>query len=108
MFGVRYVGYSLAPTPTWMIIVALLQAVTFPILMVASKQLIFRESPTHLRSSGQLFALSIYNGIGASLIPLITTFLINRGGIDFALMALAAMMVIPLTLVFYFLKLEKN
>jgi MFS family permease len=108
MFGVRYVGYSLAPTPTWMIIVALLQAVTFPILMVASKQLIFRESPTHLRSSGQLFALSIYNGIGASLIPLITTFLIDRGGIDFALMALAAMMVIPLTLVFYFLKLEKN
>lgn len=108
MFAIRYVGYSLAPNPTWMIIVALLQAVTFPILMVASKQLIFRESPSHLRSSGQLFALSIYNGIGASLIPLITTFLINRGGIDFALMALATMMVIPLTLVFYFLKLEKN
>ncbi len=106
MFGVRYVGYSIAPNPTWMIIVALLQGVTFPILMVASKQLIFRESPPHLRSTGQLFALSIYNGIGASIIPLITTFLINRGGIDFALMALAAMMVIPLTLVFYFLKLE--
>lgn len=108
MFAVRFVGYSLAPNATWMIIVALLQAVTFPILMVASKQLIFRESPTHLRSSGQLFAMSIYNGIGASIIPLITTFLIGRGGIDFALMALAAMMVIPLTLVFYFLKLEKK
>lgn len=108
MFALRFVGYSIAPSPTWMIIVALMQAVTFPILMVASKQLIFRESPSHLRSSGQLFALSIYNGIGASLIPLISTFLINRGGIDFALMALAAMMVIPLSLVFYFLKLEKN
>ncbi len=108
MFALRFVGYSIAPSPTWMIIVALMQAVTFPILMVASKQLIFRESPSHLRSSGQLFALSIYNGIGASLIPLITTFLINRGGIDFALMALAGMMAIPLSLVFYFLKLEKN
>ena len=107
MFAVRFVGYSLAPNATWMIIAALLQAFTFPILMVASKQLIFRESPTHLRSSGQLFAMSIYNGIGASVIPLITTFLIERGGIDFALMALAGMMVIPLALVAYFLKLEK-
>ena len=107
MFGVRFMGYAFAPTANWMIIVALLQAVTFPILMVASKQLIFRESPVHLRSSGQLFALAIYNGIGTTLIPLITNLLIRIGGINFTLAALAISLSIPLFLVFYFLKLEK-
>ena len=107
MYAVRFVGYAFAPTANWMIIVALMQALTFPILMVASKQLIFRESPIHLRSSGQLFALSIYNGIGTTMIPLITSALIRMGGINFTLLALASMMVIPFVLVLYFLKIEK-
>lgn len=107
MYAVRFIGYALAPTPNWMIVAALMQALTFPILMVASKQLIFRESPIHLRSSGQLFALSIYNGIGTTMIPLITSGLIRIGGINFTLLALASMMVIPFVLVLYFLKIEK-
>ncbi|HCT62544.1 MAG TPA: hypothetical protein DIC19_00370 [Erysipelotrichaceae bacterium] len=106
MYAVRFIGYAFAPTANWMIVAALMQALTFPILMVASKQLIFRESPSHLRSSGQLFALAIYNGLGTTMIPLITNALIRIGGINFTLFALASMMIIPFVLVLYFLKIE--
>lgn len=108
LYAVRFIGFAYAPSANWMIVVALLQALTFPILMVVSKQIIFRESPSHLRSSGQLFALAIYGGIGATIIPLITNALIQIGGIDFTLFALASMMLIPFLLVLYFLKIEKT
>lgn len=106
MYAIRFLLYAWAPTPTWMIIVALMQAVSFPLIMIASKQLIFRESPDHLRSSGQMLAISVYNGIGASVTPLLTAFLIEKGGIDFGLIVLASIMVIPLSLIFYFKKVH--
>ena len=106
MFAIRFVGYAFAPTPSWMITVALLQAVTFPLIMITSKQLVFNESPTHLRSSGQMLALSIYNGIGQAVTPLIGAFLIKQGGIDFALIAMASMMIIPVLLIVYFKKVH--
>jgi hypothetical protein len=41
------------------------------------------------------------------MIPLISNGLIRIGGINFTLLALASMMVIPFMLVLYFLKIEK-
>lgn len=104
MYIVRFVGYSFADTPKLMIAVAMMQAVTFPLLMITSKALVFGESPDHMRSSGQMLALSIYSGIGATITPLITAFFIEQGGIDFSLVVLASFMVIPLILIFLYRK----
>lgn len=106
MYIVRFVGYSFADTPILMILVAMMQVVTFPFLMITSKALIFAESPDHMRSSGQMLALSIYSGIGATITPLITNFFIEQGGIDFSLVILASMMVVPLVLILIYRKVS--
>lgn len=99
MYAIRFITYSFADTPTLMIGAAMLQAVTFPLLMITSKRLVFGESPEHLKSSGQMVAVSIYSGIGAALTPLITAFLIEMGGIDFSFVVFASFMIIPLGLI---------
>ena len=99
MYAIRFVAYSFAPNAFFMIVVSMMQLVTFPFLMITSKQLIFDASPEHMRSSGQMVAMSIYSGIGATLTPLFTAFLIEQGGIDFSMLVLASIMIIPLILI---------
>ena len=104
IFAIRYIGYGFAPNAFWMIVVSLLQAFSFPLLMITSKVLILDESPAHLKSSGQLVSVSIYNGIGAALVPLLLNALIISSGIDFALIFVALMMVVPIGILTYLIK----
>lgn len=102
MYMVRFGFYAVSSTPTLMIASSMLQLFTFPFVMITSKVLIFENSPEHLKSSGQMLAMGIYGGIGATLTPLITAFFINIGGIDFSMLALASILIIPLVLAFFY------
>lgn len=106
MYVLRFVAYAFAPSPFLMIVASLLQMLTFPFLMITSKALVFNESPEHLRSTGQMMALSIYMGIGATITPLITAALIEFGGIDFTLLVIASSLIIPLVLVYRYSRLN--
>ena len=106
MYVLRFVAYAFAPSPFLMILASLLQMLTFPFLMITSKALIFNESPEHLRSTGQMMALSIYMGIGATITPLITAALIEFGGIDFTLLVIASSLIIPLVLAYRYSRLN--
>lgn len=108
MYVLRFVAYAFAPSPFLMILASLLQMLTFPFLMITSKALIFNESPEHLRSTGQMMALSIYMGIGATITPLITAALIEFGGIDFTLLVIASSLIIPLVLIYRYTKLQAS
>lgn len=108
MYVLRFVAYAFAPSPFLMIVASLLQMLTFPFLMITSKALIFNESPEHLRSTGQMMALSIYMGIGATITPLITAALIEFGGIDFTLLVIASSLIIPLILIYRYTKLQAS
>jgi MFS family permease len=104
VFAIRYIAYGFAPNAFWMIVVSLLQAFTFPLLMITSKVLILDESPAHLKSSGQMVSVSIYNGIGAAMVPLLLNVLIVSRGIDFSLIFVALMMVVPIGILTYLIK----
>lgn len=106
MYALRFVAYAFAPNAFLMIVASLLHMLTFPFLMITSKALVFNESPEHLRSSGQMMALSIYMGIGATITPLITAALIELGGIVFTLLIIAISLIIPLFLVYRYSKLQ--
>lgn len=106
MYVLRFVAYAFAPSPFLMILASLLQMLTFPFLMITSKALVFNESPEHLRSTGQMMALSIYMGIGATITPLITAALIEFGGIDFTLLVIASSLIIPLVLAYRYSRLN--
>ncbi len=104
IFAIRYVAYGFAPNAFWMIAISLLQAFSFPLLMITSKVLILDESPAHLKSSGQMVSVSIYNGIGAALVPLFISFLIRINGIDFSIITLGVMMIIPVGILTYLIR----
>jgi MFS family permease len=108
MYIIRFIAYAYANTATLMILASLLQVVSYPLLMITSKVLVFNESPEHLRSTGQMMAMSIYMGIGATVTPLLTAALIEFGGIDFTILSFGYSLIIPLFLIFLFSKLELN
>ncbi len=106
MYFIRFVAYAFSDTPTLMIAASLMQLLTFPFVMITSKVLVFDNSPEHLKSSGQMLGMGIYMGIGATVTPLITAFFIEMGGIDFSMLALASILIIPIALSFIYKKLD--
>lgn len=106
IYLVRFILYAFSSTATLMIATSLLQLLTFPFVMITSKVLVFENSPAHLRSSGQMLAMGIYMGIGSTITPLLTAFFIQVGGIDFSMLALASILIIPLMLTVIYRRTE--
>lgn len=102
MYFIRFFLYAVATTPFQLVMISGLQFATFPLLMVVQKVLIDDESPAHLKSSGQMFALSLYGGLSALLTPLLSGFLVGSFGYDFTLYALAFSLLVPLGLSFLY------
>ena len=96
----RFILYGLVQTPTLMILASLLQIISFPLVLIATKQLVFDESPKHLRSSGQMVAIACYMGLSGVMSPLISASLIDWVGIDTTLILIGLMMLIPLGLIY--------
>ncbi len=98
MFMIRCFLSAMASSPLQLVMISSSQMVTFPFILLSSKLLIDDESPTHLKSSGQLLGLAMYAGISALLAPLIAGFLIDGIGIDQTLIFFGLICVIPLIL----------
>ncbi len=98
MYIIRFVLYTIATTPFQIIMISGLQAFTFPVLMIAQKVLVAEESPIQLKSTGQMFALSMYGGLSALLTPIISGNLIALLGFDITLLIFSVSLFIPLYL----------
>lgn len=95
LYTIRYILYGKVTTIFGVFIGGVLQAVTYPILIVLSKDLIYAQSPDHLKTSGQQVAMSIYMGGSALSAPLLVGLLEDSMGINFSLYTIAAIAVIP-------------
>lgn len=98
MYILRFIGYSLAQTTNMMIIVTLLQCVTFPLIMISSKVLIAKSTPATMKSSGQTIASSIAEGIPMLITPLLSSLLISISSVDTTLFVFAMIGIIPFLL----------
>lgn len=98
MYIIRFGLYTIATTPFQIIMISGLQAFTFPVLMIAQKVLVAEESPMQLKSTGQMFALSMYGGLSALLTPIISGNLIALVGFDLTLLIFSISLFIPLYL----------
>lgn len=86
-------------TSVWQVIaIASLQALTFPIMLIAQKHLVFREVPRELMSSGQMVANSLSMGLAAILAPLLSAFLLNFMDITYVLYVLGLLLFVPIGL----------
>ncbi|CAM3665174.1 MFS transporter [Erysipelothrix urinaevulpis] len=92
---VRFILIGLS-SHTWMIIaLSLLQAITFPIILITQKYLVFAQVPEHLRSSGQMVAVSLSIGLSSVLAPLVSNALITMFSLSTTIIIFGLSLLIP-------------
>lgn len=91
-------GSSFLANNTLIISFGLLQLFCFPFLLLSQKDLVYKEVPERLRSTGQLVAISLSVGLGGALTPIISGFLVELVGIQSALYIFSGILIIPIVL----------
>ena len=108
VYSLRYLLYGGSNSLTFVLALSVLQGLSFPLTMVATKILMDDESPDSLKSSGQLIGMSIYNNIPSLIAPLLTGFLEDSVGINTALFTLAGCGLISLFLLWLYYREKKK
>lgn len=85
MYMVRFLLYAVVQSPEMLIAVALLQCVTYPLIMITSKTLVDNTTPVDLRASGQTIASAFYIGVSLLVTPILSGVLANQFGLDMTL-----------------------
>jgi hypothetical protein len=106
MFMVRFLLSALATSAAQLVMISATQLVTFPFILLSSKQLIDSESPAHLKSTGQLLGLSMYSGLSALISPLMSGFLVDWIGTDQTLIFFGLLCLVPLGLSLWYRKMK--
>ena len=100
MYILKFYLYALVTTPIMMVVVTMLQAVSFPLYMISSKTLIDNVTPATLKSTGQTVAMSLSSGLSLLLVPIISGILINAFSVNTAILILGSTGFISLFLTF--------
>lgn len=66
---VQFVLFGMSDRIMEIILLSILQLLTTPLLLITSKTLIYELTSEKMKSTGQLFALSIFTGLSALLVP---------------------------------------
>ncbi len=96
---VQFIMYGLATTVGQIIMISAMQIFTTPLIMIASKMIIFDITPKHLRNSSQLIALSVFIGSSSLLIPSIAGTISVNLGYNFMLFMAAFLGVVSFLLI---------
>lgn len=91
-----------------LVYIAAMQLVTFPLLTVTTKEMIDREIPPELRSSGQQIAYSVYNQGSTLLAPLVCGLMMDTVGINVSLVLSAVLVLFPLGLAIVYQRMDKT
>lgn len=105
---IRMITYGMATSVFQIIVLSTLQAITFPLILVAQKDLIFRESPSHLRSTAQMFSISMSIGFSAIITPLVSGILVEQMPIQTVIFIFGAIMVVPTVMISIFKPAHTN
>ncbi|NLW15789.1 MAG: MFS transporter [Erysipelothrix sp.] len=100
VLGLRFVSYAVFPNVNAVIFLSLLQGLSFPLILVSQKELILRETPKHLRSTGQMVAIAFSTGLSAILSPIIAGYLGAIFSIRIVVLGFGLFMILPVLLMF--------
>lgn len=98
MYIIRFICYAFVQTPEMMIVVTMMQCITYPLIMITSKTLVDDVTPVHLRSSGQTIASACYVGVSLLITPALAGTMVNTFGTDSTLFFIGISGIIPLGL----------
>ena len=106
MYILRFLGYAVVQSPEMMIVVTLMQCITYPLIMITSKTLVDDTTPIHLRSSGQTIASAFYVGLSLLITPVIAGAMVSSLGADLTLALIGLSGFIPLGLGILYKRLD--
>ena len=92
----------MAPNVVSIVLISTLQVFTFPLFLLTHKDLVYREIPDSLRSTGLMIAVSITLGLSGVIIPIVSGVMVEWIGIRPALWFFASWMIIPLILLTFY------
>lgn len=101
---IQFILFSLLSNITIMILLNLLQVFSTPLILIVSKVLIYDASESHLKSTSQLVALSIFTGFSSFIIPILASIVSTIVGINLTLLFISSLGLIAFILIF---KLQK-
>lgn len=104
MFGVvmmmlKFVLFGLSKTIFAVDVFTLLQMVSFPLILIAQRDMINHVVAENVRSTGQMITSAVTSGVSAIMSPLVAGFLSINYGVSWALIIIGLSLIIPLILV---------
>lgn len=96
---IQFILFSLTNNVSFMILLNLLQMFSTPLILITSKILIFNLSESHLKSTSQLVALSIFTGISSFMVPTLASTLSTFVGIDLTLLLISGLGILAFALI---------
>lgn len=96
LMAIRMGLLTFAGSSNQVIIISLLQAVTYPLMLLTQKVLVYKELPLNLRSTGQMVAISLTAGLASVLMPLFSGIIVEMASIQTVLGLSALLMIVPI------------
>lgn len=104
---IQFVLFAYAFNSIQIILISVLQIFTTPIIMVASKLIIYEIVPKGLINSSQLIALSVFTGLPSLIIPLIAGYSAVSIGFDKTLLMLSIVGIFSFIMTIVFLNIVR-
>ena len=98
MLFAKFILFAFSTTVPQIYLYTTLQMVSFPLILIAQRDMINHEVPDHLKSTGQMMMSAITSGFSAIISPLASASLTNHFGVSHALLILAITLIVPILL----------
>lgn len=105
---IQFVLFSITNSIEHIIWLTALQAFSTPIIMIASKVLIFSITPRRLMNTSQMIALGLFTGIPSIAVPAVAGTFALRYGINMTLMMISCLGGVSFLLTFLYIYWERN
>lgn len=76
-FTIQFVGFALSQSIQIILALSVLQMITYPLMILSVKNIIFDLSPEYLKTSGQSIAMSICSGFSSLIMPIYIAYMIK-------------------------------
>lgn len=99
MLALKFILFAISRSVFQLNIVTLLQMVSFPLILIAQRDMINHEVVENLKTTGQMITSAVTSGFSAILSPLAAALLTSNFGSGKALMVVGVSLFIPILLV---------
>lgn len=103
---IQFVLFGVCSTVIGIIILSMFQMFTTPLLLITSKTLIFELTSEKMKSTGQLYALSIFIGLSSLLVPICAGVITKYCNVNITLFIAASLSAIAYVLISVLKKIQ--